>query len=236
MGKPENKVYEEFVRTYEKINERTGREQYLVPYLMSSHQGSTLKDAIVLAEYLHKKHVRPDQVQDFYPTPGTVSTCMYHTGLNPLTMEPVFVVKNPHEKALQRALTQYYDPDNYELVKEALLREGRTDLIGFGPECLIRPRKMKERGGDGRKHGGERKVSSGRKPGDEKKASSGGMHGIEEKAPSGRKHGGEKQASLGGKHDFGKAKGGRPGNSAHAEKNKPGRPGSGRNAAHKKRK
>jgi hypothetical protein len=137
---------------------------------------------------------------------------MYHTGLNPLTMEPVFVVKNPHEKALQRALTQYYDPDNYELVKEALLREGRTDLIGFGPECLIRPRKMKERGGDGRKHGGERKVSSGRKPGDEKKASSGG------------------------KHDFGKAKGGRPGNSAHAEKNKPGRPGSGRNAAHKKRK
>ncbi|MBR3169901.1 MAG: YgiQ family radical SAM protein [Lachnospiraceae bacterium] len=212
MGKPENSVYEEFVRTYEKINERTGREQYLVPYLMSSHPGSTLKDAITLAEYLHKNHVRPDQVQDFYPTPGTVSTCMYHTGLNPLTMEPVFVVKNPHEKALQRALTQYYDPDNYDLVKEALLREGRADLIGFGPECLIRPRKMKERGGDGRKHGGERKVSSGRKPGDEKKASSGG------------------------KHDFGKAKGGRPGNSAHAEKNRPGRPGSGRNAAHKKRK
>ena len=112
---------------------------------------------------MHKNHVRPDQVQDFYPTPGTVSTCMYHTGLNPLTMEPVFVVKNPHEKALQRALTQYYDPDNYELVKEALLREGRADLIGFGPECLIRPRKMKERGGDGRKSRGEKHVSSGGK-------------------------------------------------------------------------
>ena len=139
-------------------------------------------------------------------------------------MEPVFVVKNPHEKALQRALTQYYDPDNYELVKEALLREGRADLIGFGPECLIRPRKMKERGGDGRKSRGEKQATAGRK------------HGGEKQASSGRKHGGEKQVSLGRKHDFEKVKGERTGSSVHAEKNRSARQGAGRNAAHKKHK
>ena len=142
MGKPENNVYESFVREFEKINKRTGRDQYLVPYLMSSHPGSTLDDAIRLAEYLHEKKIRPDQVQDFYPTPGTVSTCMYYTGLNPLTMEKVFVTKNPHEKALQRALTQYWMPENYDLVKEALKKAHREDLIGFDKKCLIGPRKI----------------------------------------------------------------------------------------------
>ena len=145
MGKPQHKVYEEFVSTYEKVNKKTGREQYLVPYLMSSHPGSTLKDAIILAEYLHKNHIRPDQVQDFYPTPGTVSTCMYHTGIDPLTMEPVYVEKNPHEKALQRALVQYWKTDNHALVKEALLKAGRSDLIGFDKECLIPPRAFSEK-------------------------------------------------------------------------------------------
>ncbi|MDO4478320.1 MAG: YgiQ family radical SAM protein [Lachnospiraceae bacterium] len=140
MGKPAHKVYESFVETFEKVNKRTGREQYLVPYLMSSHPGSRLEDAITLAEYLHSHHLRPDQVQDFYPTPGTVSTCMYHTGLDPLTMEPVYVVTNPHEKALQRALVQYWMPENHALVKEALLKAGRGDLIGFDEYCLIPPR------------------------------------------------------------------------------------------------
>jgi radical SAM superfamily enzyme YgiQ (UPF0313 family) len=110
---------------------------------MSSHPGSRLKDAITLAEYIRDMGYIPEQVQDFYPTPGTVSTTMYYTGLNPLTMEEVYVPKNPHEKAMQRALIQYKKPENYELVKEALLREHREDLIGFGPECLIRPRKQK---------------------------------------------------------------------------------------------
>ena len=151
MGKPENNVYESFVREFEKINKRTGRDQYLVPYLMSSHPGSTLDDAIRLAEYLHEKKIRPDQVQDFYPTPGTVSTCMYYTGLNPLTMEKVFVTKNPHEKALQRALTQYWMPENYDLVKEALKRAHREDLIGFDKKCLIAPRKI------GKKKAGQKK-------------------------------------------------------------------------------
>ena len=108
---------------------------------MSSHPGSTLKDAIKLAEYIRDMGYIPEQVQDFYPTPGTVSTTMYYTGLNPLTMEKVYVPRNPHEKAMQRALIQYRNPENYELVKEALLREHREDLIGFDPGCLIRPRK-----------------------------------------------------------------------------------------------
>ena len=112
---------------------------------MSSHPGSRLSDAIALAEYLHRHHLDPDQVQDFYPTPGTISTCMYYTGLDPRTMKPVYVARDPHEKAMQRALIQYRRPENYALVKEALLREGREDLIGFGPDCLIPPRKMQER-------------------------------------------------------------------------------------------
>lgn len=142
MGKPENKVYEKFTNEFNKVNGHLKKDQYLVPYLMSSHPGSTLKHAIDLAVYLKKHKIRPEQVQDFYPTPGTVSTCMYHTGLNPLSMKKVHITRNPHEKALQRALMQYWDPKNYDLVKEALLKGGRTDLIGFDQNCLIPPRKI----------------------------------------------------------------------------------------------
>ncbi len=153
MGKPKVDVYNSFVKEFEKINHELGLKQYIVPYLMSSHPGSTLKDAIKLAEYIRDMGYIPEQVQDFYPTPGTVSTTMYYTGLNPLTMEKVYVPRNPHEKAMQRALIQYRNPENYELVKEALLREHREDLIGFDPSCLIRPRKTtKTFAGNSRRH------------------------------------------------------------------------------------
>ncbi len=142
MGKPSVSVYDKFIEKFDKVNKDLGLQQYAVPYLMSSHPGSTIKDAIALAEYLCKHRLNPDQVQDFYPTPGTVSTCMYYTGIDPLTMEKVYVAKDPHEKAMQRALIQYRRPENYDLVKEALLREHREDLIGFGKECLIPPRKV----------------------------------------------------------------------------------------------
>ena len=145
MGKPEHKVYEEFTRQFYKMNEKIGKEQYLVPYLMSSHPGSTLKEAVELAEYCRDLGYMPEQVQDFYPTPSTISTCMYYTGVDPRTMEPVYVPKNPHEKAMQRALIQYRNPANYELVKEALLKAHRSDLIGFDAKCLIRPRPDKNR-------------------------------------------------------------------------------------------
>lgn len=140
MGKPENAVYEKFLKKYKDINQKLGKEQYVVPYLMSSHPGSTLKEAVELALYLQKLGYMPEQVQDFYPTPSTISTCMYYTGLDPRTMEEVYVPKSPHEKALQRALIQYRNPKNHALVVEALTKAGRTDLIGFGKECLIRPR------------------------------------------------------------------------------------------------
>lgn len=142
MGKPSADVYERFQKKYKVINETMKRKQYLVPYLMSSHPGSTLRDAIALAEYLRDLGYMPEQVQDFYPTPSTISTCMYYTGLNPTTLEPVYVPSNPHEKAMQRALIQYKNPKNYDLVMEALKREHREDLIGFGEKCLIPPRKI----------------------------------------------------------------------------------------------
>ncbi len=141
MGKPKAEVYRRFAEEYGKMNERLGKKQYLVPYLMSSHPGSTLREAVELAEYLRDLGHMPEQVQDFYPTPSTISTCMYYTGLDPRTMQPVYVARSPHEKAMQRALIQYRDPKNYELVKEALLKAGRADLIGYGKKCLIRPRK-----------------------------------------------------------------------------------------------
>ena len=142
LGKPAPEVYREFVDRYNRMNEKLGKKQYLVPYLMSSHPGATLDEAIELAEYLRDIHYMPEQVQDFYPTPSTISTCMYYTGLDPRDMTPVYTATNPHEKAMQRALMQYRNPKNYELVKEALERAGRTDLIGFGPKCLIRPRNV----------------------------------------------------------------------------------------------
>ncbi len=143
MGKPEHQVYEEFRRRFEKMNSRIGKKQYLVPYLMSSHPGSTLKEAVELAEYCRDLGYMPEQVQDFYPTPSTLSTCMYYTGLDPRNMKPVYVPKSPHEKAMQRALIQYRNPKLYDLVLEALQRAGRMDLVGYGPKCLIRPRGAK---------------------------------------------------------------------------------------------
>ncbi len=144
MGKPANDVYRRFVEKYERVNQRLHKKQFIEPYLMSSHPGSGLAEAIELAEYLQATHGSPEQVQDFYPTPSTISTCMYYTGLDPRTMEPVYVARNPHEKAMQRALIQYRDPKNYALVTEALRRAGREDLIGFGPQCLVRPRAQRK--------------------------------------------------------------------------------------------
>lgn len=163
MGKPRNHVYQEFVKKYKKINKEIGKEQYLVPYLMSSHPGSTMKEAIELAEYLRDLGYMPEQVQDFYPTPSTISTCMYYTGVDPRDMKPVYVPKNPHEKAMQRALIQYRNPKNYDLVMEALQKEGRMDLMGFDKHCLIRPRQ----GADYKKWAGsnaDRKKNEPKKP------------------------------------------------------------------------
>ena len=140
MGKPEHSVYEKFTEEFRRMNDRLGKKQYLVPYLMSSHPGSTLKEAVKLAEYCRDLGYMPEQVQDFYPTPSTLSTCMYYTGLDPRTMQPVYVPKNPHEKAMQRALIQYRNPALYDLVLEALRRAGRMDLVGYGSKCLIRPK------------------------------------------------------------------------------------------------
>ena len=160
MGKPKAAVYREFAAEYEAMNQKLGKKQYLVPYLMSSHPGSTLREAVELAEFLRDLGYMPQQVQDFYPTPSTISTCMYYTGLDPRTMEPVYVARNPHEKAMQRALMQYRDPKNFNLVKEALEKTGRQDLIGFGKECLVPPRKIAgkqpgkgKNGLDKKKHG-----------------------------------------------------------------------------------
>ena len=140
MGKAPSHVYLQFVEKFQRMNAKLGKKQFLVPYLMSSHPGCTLKDAVRLAEYLRDIGYHPEQVQDFYPTPATISTCMYYTGLDPRTMQRVYVPKNPHEKAMQRALMQYRNPKNYDLVHEALIKAGRMDLIGYGKHCLIIPR------------------------------------------------------------------------------------------------
>ncbi len=146
MGKPENAVYEAFTEKYRRLNQKMGKNQFLVPYLMSSHPGSTIKEAVALAEYLRDIGYMPEQVQDFYPTPSTMSTVMYYTGIDPVTMKRVYVCKNPHEKAMQRALIQYRNPKNYDLVQEALKLAGREDLIGFDKRCLIKPRRRAEEG------------------------------------------------------------------------------------------
>lgn len=143
MGKPNRPLYDRFVKKYYDLNKKFNKNQFLVPYLMSSHPGSTLKDAIILAEYVRDMNYNPEQVQDFYPTPFTLATTMYYTGLDPRTMEKIYVPKKRHDKAMQRALIQYRNPNNYHLVLEALEKEGRLDLIGFGKECLIRPRSQK---------------------------------------------------------------------------------------------
>jgi uncharacterized radical SAM protein YgiQ len=154
MGKPRHSVYLRFLEKYEALNREAGKKQFVVPYLMSSHPGCTMAEAVKLAEYLRDTGHNPEQVQDFYPTPSTLSTVMYCTGLDPRTMKPVYVPTNPHEKAMQRALIQYRDPKNYALVREALQKAGRQDLIGFGPECLIRPYRKREKGEKPAKSGG----------------------------------------------------------------------------------
>lgn len=166
MGKPAGDVYERFVKKYYDINKRLGMEQYLVPYLMSSHPGSDLDASIELAEYLRDIHHMPEQVQDFYPTPGTLSTAMYYTEKDPRTGEAVYVPKSPHEKAMQRALMQYRLPQNYDLVMEALKKAGRQDLIGFEKHCLIRPRQMQR---DFQYKGGKPAGKGGAKGGEQKK-------------------------------------------------------------------
>ena len=144
MGKPKEAVFHRFCDRFYAITKEIGKEQYLVPYLMSSHPGSTLKDAVNLAVYLKKHHIHPEQVQDFYPTPGTLSTAMFYSGYDPRTMEKVYVSKDPHTKAQQRALLQFSDPKNYDLVYEALTKAGRSDLIGYDEKCLIRPRRERK--------------------------------------------------------------------------------------------
>lgn len=172
MGKPENKVYQAFVKKYKRINQELGKDQYLVPYLMSSHPGSTLKEAVELAEYLRDLGYMPEQVQDFYPTPSTISTCMYYTGVDPRDMKPVYVPKNPHEKAMQRALIQYRDPKNYDLVMEALKKAGRMDLVGYDRHCLLRPKKQ----GGQERPGGAGKEKAGKRPGKGKKKTIRNVH------------------------------------------------------------
>lgn len=167
MGKPSNDVYEKFVRKYHMMNEQIGKKQFLVPYLMSSHPGSTLGEAIKLAEYLRDLGYMPEQVQDFYPTPSTVSTVMYYTGIDPVSGKKVYVCRNPHEKAMQRALIQYRNPKNYDLVREALAKAGREDLVGFDKKCLIRPRKG-EKAGSIREEKKESRTTTNRKKGKKK--------------------------------------------------------------------
>ena len=171
MRKPGKEVFLAFDKKYRQMNKRLGLKQYLIPYLISSHPGSSLDDAIELACFLKEYGFVPDQVQDFYPVPGCLSTCMYHTGIDPRTMKPVYVATDPHEKALQRALLQWKVPENWKLVREALQKAGREDLIGFDARCLIRPyppraKKVGEKGGEKRPKGkpevGKGKKSTGR--------------------------------------------------------------------------
>ena len=151
MGKPRREVYDAFVERFERLSAEYGLKQYVVPYLISSHPGSTMKEAVELAEAVRDMGYMPEQVQDFYPTPSTMSTCMFYTGVDPRTMEPVYIPRDPHEKAMQRALIQYRKPENYKLVKEALRKAGREDLIGYGAKCLIRPVPPKPGAGGGKK-------------------------------------------------------------------------------------
>ena len=143
MGKPAGRTYEDFRQKFFRITEKLGKKQYIIPYLMSSHPGSTLKEAIKLAEYLRDIKYQPEQVQDFYPTPGTLSTTIFYTGLDPITMKPVYVPKTKEEKAMQRALLQFSNPKNYNIVYDALMKAGREDLIGNGPKCLIKSKEQR---------------------------------------------------------------------------------------------
>ena len=179
MGKPHIAVYEKFRQKYERLNQKYGKEQYLVPYLMSSHPGCTLDDAIRLAEWLNKSGRQPEQVQDFYPTPGTLSTCMYYTGIDPRTMQPVYVPKDPHEKAMQRALMQWKRPEKRPLVREALHRAHREDLIGYGKGCLLRPSKPAGAGEQAARHAPARGKQGAGRAASKGKPASGQARGAE---------------------------------------------------------
>ena len=166
MGKPHFEVYRKFAKEFYRITGEIGKKQFLVPYLMSSHPGSTVNDAIELSLFLKKEHLHPEQVQDFYPTPGTISTCVFYTGLDPYTLEKVYVPRTPEEKALQRALLQYFRPENHDIVEQALIKAGRTDLIGTSPSCLIRPSqryRQTQTAAKGGKTAGAQNKSGGRK-------------------------------------------------------------------------
>lgn len=193
MGKPCGKLYKQFAEKFFEVSKAVGKEQYLVPYLMSSHPGSTLKSAIELAEYLRDMGYQPEQVQDFYPTPGTLSTCMFHTGLDPRTMKPVYVPKDFEEKRMQRALLQFRNPKNQELVRTALELAGRADLIGFGPECLAPPPRGEQ--GTGERRTGTRRPGKGSGPAKRKKTASG------KSEPSSRGKTASKTEKNTGKHD-----------------------------------
>ena len=195
MGKPENSVYEAFIKKYKATNAKLGKEQYVVPYLMSSHPGSTIKEAVKLAEYLRDLGYMPEQVQDFYPTPSTISTCMYYTGLDPRTMKEVYTPKSPHEKAMQRALIQYRNPKNYDLVLEALTLAGREDLIGYEKRCLIRPKEGRGYnsnygGGSNGRSGGNRNAGKGgssRASGNKSRGGSGKADAVAKQGSGGKR-------------------------------------------------
>ncbi|MCQ2426860.1 MAG: YgiQ family radical SAM protein [Clostridia bacterium] len=206
MGKPRNSVYKEFCEKFDRINGKIGKKQYVVPYLMSSHPGSSLEDAVKLAEAVRDMGYMPEQVQDFYPTPSTVSTVMYATGLDPRTMEPVYIPKSPHEKAMQRALIQYKLPENYELVKEALIKTGRTDLIGFDRNCLIPPRKIAGAG----KHSetsGKNQEDAGKKGGRSASGASSGRSNAPKNSVKRQADNREKQRSMSENINSGNARG-----------------------------
>ncbi len=187
MGKPGNDVYQKFITKFKRINETLGKKQFVVPYLMSSHPGSSMTEAVTLAEYLRDLGYMPEQVQDFYPTPSTISTCMYYTGVDPRTMKPVYVPTNPHEKAMQRALIQYRNPKNYDLIVEALTKANRLDLIGYDKKCLIRPKSNDYRN---RKKTDNRNSASNdngeRRPINKKRANNGKSTGNNKRARDGR--------------------------------------------------
>ena len=194
MGKPPSAVYERFMERYRNLNQRYGKDQFLVPYLMSSHPGSTLADAVELALYLKRRNARPEQVQDFYPTPGTISTCMYYTGIDPVTMKEIYVPRSAEEKAMQRALLQYTLPKNAPLVRRALRECGREDLIGTGKDCLVRPgperRQARENTGDlsaGRQSGRVHSDGRGQAPGKKGKVARPGADAAAGRRPGGKR-------------------------------------------------
>ena len=202
MGKPHIEVYEEFEKRFYAATKKCGKEQYLVPYLMSSHPGCTLEEAVELAVFLKKHNIRPEQVQDFYPTPGTISTAMFWTGLDPYTMEPVFVPRTPEEKRMQRALLQYFKPENHDIVEKALIMAHRRDLIGTGRECLIPPGALsrnsqqgKAQGRNGRPAGNSRpnqgntKRSGRETAGRNERGSVNGRRAAPQKKPAGKHRG-----------------------------------------------